>query len=103
MQALAQAGEWVPYLVQPSEWIVSALMLIVVAWERFNTPPTNRSGTTFALFSFGLIFYYALIVALWLLVTIAVRQAPSVSTRPASGWEGPIRRRRENLRHTPHS
>src|SRR5262245_45645489 len=58
----------------PLEWIVSALMLIVVACERFNTPPTNRSSTTFALFSFGLIFYYALIVALWLLVTIAVRQ-----------------------------
>jgi hypothetical protein len=49
-------------------------MLFVVAWSRFNTPPTNRSSTTFALFSFGLISYYALIVALWLLVIIAVRQ-----------------------------
>jgi hypothetical protein len=74
MQALAQTIDWFPYLVQPAEWIVSALMLVVVACERFNTPPTNRSSTTFALFSFGLIFYYALIVALWLLVTIAVRQ-----------------------------
>jgi hypothetical protein len=74
MQALAQTIDLFPYLVQPAEWIVSALMLIVVACERFNTPPTNRSSTTFALFSFGLIFYYALIVALWLVVTIAVRQ-----------------------------
>ena len=74
MQALAQTIDFFPYLVQPAEWIVSALMLIVVACERFNTPPTNRSSTTFALFSFGLIFYYALIVALWLVVTIAVRQ-----------------------------
>ena len=74
MQALAQSSEWIPDLVQPSEWIVSALMLIVYARVRFNSPPTNRSGTTFALFSFGLIFYYALIVALWALVTIAVRQ-----------------------------
>ena len=74
MHALAQTIDFFPYLVQPAEWIVSALMLIVVACERFNTPPTNRSSTTFALFSFGLIFYYALIVALWLVVTIAVRQ-----------------------------
>lgn len=74
MHALAQTIDLFPYLVQPAEWIVSALMLIVVACERFNTPPTNRSSTTFALFSFGLIFYYALIVALWLVVTIAVRQ-----------------------------
>jgi hypothetical protein len=74
MHALAQTIDFFPYLVQPAEWIVSALMLIVVACERFNTPPTNRSSTTFALFSFGLILYYALIVALWLVVTIAVRQ-----------------------------
>ena len=61
-------------LIQSSEWIIPATLLIVVAWSRFNSPPTNRSGTTFVLFSFGLIFYYALIVALWLLVIIAVSQ-----------------------------
>jgi len=61
-------------LIQSSEWIIPAVLLIVVAWSRFNSPPTNRSGTTFVLFSFGLIFYYALIVALWLLVIIAVSQ-----------------------------
>ena len=44
MQALAQSSEWIPYLVEPSEWIVSALMLIVYARVRFNSPPTNRSG-----------------------------------------------------------
>jgi len=52
------------------EWIVPALLLLIVAWVRFNTPPTNRSGTTFALFYFGVIFYYGLILALWLLVTV---------------------------------
>src|SRR5262249_61098133 len=62
-------------LIQSSEWIIPAALLVVVAWSRFNSPPTNRSGTTFVLFSFGLIFYYALIVALWLLVIIAVIQA----------------------------
>jgi hypothetical protein len=36
--------------VQYSEWIIPALLLFVVAWVRFNPPPTNRSGTTFALF-----------------------------------------------------
>jgi len=80
-------SDWVPYLVQSSEWIVSALMLVVVAWARFNSPPTNRSGTTFALFSFGLIFYYALIVALWLLVIIAVRQG-SIGFDKAAIWLG---------------
>ena len=52
----------------------SRLVLFIVAWVRFNSPPTNRSGTTFAMFFSGLIFYYALILALWLLVIIAVSQ-----------------------------
>jgi hypothetical protein len=57
-----------------SEWILLASLLFVVAWVRFNSPPSNRSGTTFALFFFGVIFYYALLVALWLLLTIAISQ-----------------------------
>ena len=81
------SSEWISYGVHSSEWIVSALMLVVVAWARFNSPPTNRSGTTFALFSFGLVFYYALIVALWLIVIIAVRQG-SVGFDKATIWLG---------------
>ena len=61
-------------LIQSSEWIIPAALLVIVAWSRFNSPPTNRSGTTFVLFSVGLTFYYALIVSLWLLVIIAVSQ-----------------------------
>jgi hypothetical protein len=61
-------------IINSSQWIVPALLLIVYAWGRFNSPPTNRSGTTFVLFSVGLTFYYALIVSLWLLVIIAVSQ-----------------------------
>jgi hypothetical protein len=61
-------------IVQRGEWIIPVLLLFVVAWTRFNSPPTNRSGTTFVLFFFGVIFYYALIVALWLLVIIGVSQ-----------------------------
>jgi hypothetical protein len=61
-------------IVQEGVWIFPALLLFVVAWKRFNSPPTNRSGTTFALFFFGVIFYYALILALWLLVIIAISQ-----------------------------
>ncbi len=60
--------------IQYSEWIVPASLLFVVAWVRFNSPPTNRSGTTFALFFVGVIFYYALILALWLVVAIAISQ-----------------------------
>jgi hypothetical protein len=59
------------FTLSACEWIVPALLLFVVAWVRFNTPPTNRSGTTFALFYFGVIFYYGLILALWLLVTVS--------------------------------
>src|SRR5262249_48859288 len=33
---------------------------------RFNTPPTNRSGTTFALFYVGIFFYFSMLVAVWL-------------------------------------
>ncbi len=59
------------FTLSACEWIVPALLLLVVSWVRFNTPPTNRSGTTFALFYFGLTFYYCLILALWLLVTVS--------------------------------
>ncbi len=61
-------------IVQKVEWIAPVLSLFVVAWTRFNQPPTNRSGTTFVLFSFGVIFYFALIIALWLLVIIVISQ-----------------------------
>jgi len=61
-------------IVMNSQWIIAVLALYVVAWTRFNSPPTNRSGTTFALFFFGVTFYYALIVALWVLVMIGLVQ-----------------------------
>ena len=67
-------GPFIAQALHYSEWIVPALLLFVVAWVRFNSPPTNRSGTTFALFFFGVIFYYALIIPLWLLVAIALSQ-----------------------------
>jgi hypothetical protein len=61
-------------IIQYSEWIVSALLLFVVAWVKFNSPPTNRSGTTFALFFFGVIFYYSMILTLWIIMTIVISQ-----------------------------
>jgi hypothetical protein len=63
-------NELTPYLIL---WI-AAMMLVVYVRVRFNSPPTNRSGTTFALFFSGLMFYCALIMALWIMVIIAVRQ-----------------------------
>ena len=65
---------WTQAIVQRGEWIIPTVLLLVVAWTRFNSPPTNRSGTTFVLFFFGVLFYYALIVALWLLVIISISQ-----------------------------
>jgi hypothetical protein len=61
-------------IVTKSEWIIAVLALYVVAWTRFNQPPTNRSGTTFALFFFGAIFYFALLIPLWGLVMIGLFQ-----------------------------
>jgi hypothetical protein len=61
-------------VISKSEWIVPAVLLYIVAWARFNTPPTNRASTTFALFFVGVMFYYALLLALWLIVIIGVVQ-----------------------------
>lgn len=61
-------------IVTKSEWIIAVSALFVVAWARFNSPPTNRSGTTFMLFFWGVIFYYALMIPLWLVVMIGLVQ-----------------------------
>ena len=87
-QLITQVGEY-------SEWILLSSLLFVVAWVRFNSPPSNRSGTTFALFFFGVIFYYALIVALWLLLTIAISQGSiGLSYLPGVPVQAGQRRRR---------
>src|SRR5262249_42537816 len=72
--AVLPSPETIPLLIHSGGWIVSPLMLAVVAWARFNTPVTNRLGTAFALFYSGFFFYYAMIVALWLVLIIVVRQ-----------------------------
>ena len=61
-------------LVQYSEWLIPVPVLIAIAWVRFNSPPTNRSGTTFVMFSIGLMLYCLLIGVLWLLVIIGLTQ-----------------------------
>ncbi len=63
----------VPYQIF---WLVPAAILLAVAWTRFNQPPTNRSGTTFFLFWCGLIFYFALLVLLWILVAAVLSGSP---------------------------
>jgi hypothetical protein len=70
----AQTWFFIAQTVEYLEWVVPALFLYLVAWVRFNSPPTNRSGTTFALFFSGVIFYYALIITLWLVVTLSITQ-----------------------------
>jgi hypothetical protein len=87
MQESASFSEWIPFIARSGEWIVSVGMLFVYGWVRFNSPPTNRSGTTFALFFFGLTFYTALVVALWLVVIVAVRQG-GISFDKATIWLG---------------
>jgi hypothetical protein len=57
-------------VVNQGMWIASGLLLFVVALVRFNRPPTNRTGTTFLLFYTGMLFYYALLIGLWLLVIV---------------------------------
>ena len=62
--------QWIPY----SEWIIPVPILFSIAWVQFNKPPTNRSGTTLAMFSVGLIIYCLLIAVLWLLVILTIDQ-----------------------------
>lgn len=62
-------------IIHYGEWMVSASLLFIVAWVKFNSPPTNRSGTTFALFFFGVIFYYCMILTLWIIITIVISQS----------------------------
>ena len=57
-------------VVNQGLWIASGLLLSVVALVRFTRPPTNRTGTTFLLFYTGMLFYYALLIGLWLLVIV---------------------------------
>jgi hypothetical protein len=45
---------------------VACLFLFLAAAQRFNTPPTNRSGTTFARFYVGMLIYFSMLVAVWL-------------------------------------
>lgn len=87
MNELAPSGDWTSYILHSGQWMVALVMLIVYARVRFNQPPTNRSGTTFALFFFGFIFYCALIVALWLVVIVAVRQG-GIGFYKAAAWFG---------------
>src|SRR6478752_5535364 len=56
--------------VNQAIWVVSGLLLFVIAFVKFNRPPTNRTGTTFFLFYTGIFFYYALLVGLWLFVIV---------------------------------
>ncbi len=44
------------------EWIVGGLFIAVYAYGRYNTPPENRSTTTYALFSVVFILY---VLTLW--------------------------------------
>jgi hypothetical protein len=64
-------------LISQGVWAVPGLSLLIVAWVKFNSPPTNRSGTTFALFYSGVLFYYALLVSLWLLVIVLLHGSGS--------------------------
>jgi len=59
--------------MQYGEWAVSVILSFIVAWQKFGSPPTNRSGTTFGLFFFGAIFYFAMIIALWLFVMVLIQ------------------------------
>ena len=88
----------VSQLVHYSEWIIAPLLLLIYAWARFNTPPTNRSGTTCVLFYFGVVFYYALLAALCLLA----RKLQGRPFFPLSGRSG-TRSRAVRAQYSSHS
>ena len=62
-------------------WAVPGLCLFLAAWQGFNRPPTNRSSTTFALFYFGMLIYFTLLLAIWGFVFLVM---------PRSRFEGLI-------------
>lgn len=55
-------------------WTASLLLVLIAAGHKFNTPPTQRSGTTFFLFHFGLALYYLLLLMLWTAALLMIRQ-----------------------------
>ena len=65
-QLITQVGEY-------SEWILLSSLLFIVAWVRFNFLQ-EQVWNNIRVVLLGVIFYYALIVALWLLLTIAISQ-----------------------------
>jgi hypothetical protein len=89
--------DWILNVLETGQWTVALaiVMLVVHARVRFNSPPTNRSGTTAAMFFFGLIFYCALIFALWIVVILSVKQGSigfyNVAARPGDAGEEALR------------
>jgi hypothetical protein len=51
-------------------WVAPAFILLVVAWQSFNQPPTNRYSTTFLLFHVGLSLYYVMILVIWAFIVM---------------------------------
>ena len=52
---------------------VSGLVLFFAAWQRFNTPPTNRTSTTFALFYVGMLLYFSMFLGAWFCVIFILK------------------------------
>ena len=61
-------------------WLISLIVLLVVAKTKFDQPPTRRSGTTWFLFSAGLTLYYLLTLSIWTLVILTLRGGGKVLT-----------------------
>jgi hypothetical protein len=54
-------------------WTISLVLLLIAAINKFNDHPTQRSGTTFFLFYFGLALYYLLLLIIWTGVILLLR------------------------------
>jgi hypothetical protein len=47
---------------------VALLLLFIFSSQKFNTPPTNRSNTTFVMFYVGVLLYFFMFVAVWVCI-----------------------------------
>ncbi len=76
-------------LIKQGIWAIPGLCLFLAAWQGFNRPPTNRSSTTFALFYFGMLIYFTLLLAIWGFVFLVMprdRLAGSISDPQLSAF-----------------
>ncbi len=67
--------------IRSMEWLAGAVIIVVYAYKRYNTPVTNRSSTTFARFSVFFLLYVLTILLLYWLAGSLMETSPELLKR----------------------